>query len=115
MHSKPQFRQGVCPFAGTGLADAEPPHSPLTYPVPLGKRSQCVYFRAGNSSGELVSVVLMRDGSPMRCFPVGAKADVRVALAVAEDLPAGTAVEVPLAAPESPQGTVISDVGMMEI
>ena len=53
----------------------------------------------------------MRDGVPMRYFPIGAKADVHVPLRVVEDLEGGTAVELYLAAPEGLTGSVVVDVG----
>jgi len=115
MYSKPQFLQGVYPFTGVGLTDPALLHPALAYTVPAGRRGQFVYFRAGNSSSELVYVVLMRDGAPMRYFPIGAKADVHVALAVVEDMPGGTTLETFLAAPEGTQGTVVLDIGMLEI
>jgi hypothetical protein len=73
MLEKPKFLQGVYKFQGRGLDVPEPLPSPVSYKVPFDKRSQLVYFRAGNSSGELIYVVLMRDGKPMRYFPIGAK------------------------------------------
>ena len=72
----------------------------LTYTVPDGRRSpRPLYFRGGNTTDELVTVVLMRDGVPMRYFPIGAKGDVHVPLRVVEDLDGGTVVELHLAAP----------------
>ena len=50
-----------------------PLHEALTYTVPMGITSQPLYFRGGNSTDELVTVVLVRDGSPMRYFPIGAR------------------------------------------
>ena len=57
----------------------------------------------------------MRDGSPMRYFPIGAKGDVHVPLRVVEDLAAGTTVELWLAAPAGVSGTVVVDLGLVEI
>ena len=51
----------------------------------------------------------------MRYFPIGAKADVHVPLRVVEDLESGTAVELHLAAPATPAGAVIVDVGFVEV
>ena len=61
----------------------------LSYTVPDGAIAQTVYFRGGNTTDELVCVVLIRDGVPMRYFPIGAKGDVHVPLRVVEDLDAG--------------------------
>ena len=47
-------------------------------PSPPDKRAQTLYFRGGNSSAEMIYVVLMRDGKPMRYFPIGAKAATHV-------------------------------------
>lgn len=115
MYSKPHLLQGVYPFEGRGLNNPYPLSGDLTYTVPIGKRSQFVYFRAGNSSAELVYVVLMRDGSPMRLFPIGARGDVHVALAVVEDLLSGTKLEAYLAAPEGVSGWVVLDIGLVEV
>ena len=87
----------------------------LSYVVPLGATAQPLYFRGGNSTGELVCVVLMRDGVPMRYFPVGARETTHVALRVVEDLESDTRVELHLAAPEGLTGTLVVDFGMVEI
>ena len=115
MYSKPHLLQGVFPFEGRGLSNPYPLSGDLTYTVPVGKRSQFVYFRAGNSSAELIYVALMRDGNPMRLFPIGARSDVHVALAVVEDLMAGTKLEAYVAAPEGVSGSVVLDIGMVEV
>ncbi len=115
MYSKPKLMQGVFPFTGHGLTNPHLLSADLTYVVPVGKRSQFVYFRAGNSSAEMIYVVLLRDGQPMRYFPIGARADVHVALAVVEDLMSGTKLETYLAAPEGVGGHVVLDIGLVEI
>ncbi len=115
MYSKPQFLQGVYPFQGQGLTNPSLLSSDLNYTVPVGKRTQFVYFRAGNSAAEMVYVVLMRDGSPMRFFPIGAKSDVHVALAVVEDMTSGTKLETYVASPEGVSGQVVLDIGLVEI
>ncbi|MBV9850342.1 MAG: molybdopterin oxidoreductase [Armatimonadetes bacterium] len=115
MYSKPQFLQGVYPFAGQGLTNPHLLSPELTYTVPVGKRTQFIYFRAGNSAAEMVYVSLMRDGNPMRLFPIGARGDVHVALAVVEDLMSGTKLETFIAAPENVSGQVVLDIGLVEI
>lgn len=115
MHSTPRFLQGAYPFEGQGL-DKPCPFSPaLGYVVPPGVTSQPVYFRGGNSSDELICVVLVRDGVPMRWFPIGAKSDTHVALRVVEDLLADTRLELHVAAPEGLPGMVIVDLGLVEV
>jgi len=115
MYSKPQFLQGVYPFFGEGLMTPNALSPALTYTVPAGKRSQFIYFRAGNSSSALIYVVLLRDGAPMRYFPIGAQGDVHVALAVVEDLLSGTRLEVALAAPDGVSGVLVLDIGITEV
>ena len=66
--------------------------------MPDGSVAQALYFRGGNTTDEVITVVLMRDGVPMRYFPIGARSDVHVPLRVVEDLEGGTAVELYLAA-----------------
>lgn len=114
MLEKPTFLQGVYTFEGKGLQTPGPLSSPLSYTVPFDKRSQLVYFRAGNSSEELIYVVLTRSGKPMRYFPIGAKSAIHVPLAVVEDLHPETPLEALVAAPAGASGTVIIDIGLME-
>jgi assimilatory nitrate reductase catalytic subunit len=83
--------------------------------VPDGSVAQALYFRGGNTTDELVTVVLMRDGVPMRYFPIGARSDVHVPLRVVEDLDGGTAVELAIAAPDKLAGTVVLDLGLVEV
>jgi hypothetical protein len=114
MLEKPKFLQGVYEFEGHGLHVPGPLASPVSYKVPFDKRSQMVYFRAGNSSGDMIYVVLTRDGKPMRYFPLGAKGAIHVPLAVVEDLHPESSLEVLLAAPAGVSGTVVIDIGLME-
>lgn len=115
MHSNPRFLQGVYAFEGKGLDQPLPVDSGLTYVVPDGVVAQAVYFRGGNAADELIYLVLLRDGKPMRYFPIGAKADVHVPLRVVEDLDSGTTVELHLAAPAGVAGTVVIDLGLVEV
>ena len=62
----------------------------------------------------MITVVLMRDGVPMRYFPIGAKGDVNVPLRVVEDIEGGTVIELQIVAPEGVSGTVVVDLGMVE-
>jgi len=108
------FLQGIYQFQGVGMEKTVPIHSELSHYVPDGVVNQTLYFRGGNSSSELVAVVLMRNGVPMRYFPIGARSDVHVPLRVVEDIDGGSAVELYLAAPEGVNGTVVIDLGMVE-
>ena len=115
MHSTPRFLQGIFPFEGQGADKPALLHETLTYVVPPGITTQPLYFRGGNSTGELVTVVLVRDGAPMRYFPVGARQAVHVALTVVEDLEEDTVLELHVAAREGLTGTLVVDLGLVEV
>lgn len=115
MLEKPVFIQGLFDFEGRGLSTPVSFSPPATYAVPPDKRSQTIYFRAGNPGEELIYLVLMRAGKPMRYFPVGAKSAIHVPLAVVEDLAPGSTVEILAGAPEGMQTAVVLDVGFVEI
>ncbi|BBY15442.1 molybdopterin oxidoreductase [Mycolicibacterium litorale] len=113
--STPRFLQGVFEFEGNGLDKPMPIDAALRYVVPAGAIAQPVYFRGGNSSDEMVTVVLFRDGKPMRYFPIAAKGATHVALRVVEDLLGDTVLELSVAAPTGCAGTLIVDLGLVEI
>ncbi|MBA2310979.1 MAG: molybdopterin oxidoreductase [Pseudonocardiales bacterium] len=115
MHSTPRFLQGIFPFEGQGVDKPALLHQSLRYTVPMGVTTQPLYFRGGNGTDELITVVLVRDGAPMRYFPVGARSDSHVALAVVEDIEDGSVLELHLAAPEGLTGTVVVDLGLVEV
>lgn len=113
--SSPRFLQGAFAFAGGGYDAPLPLDTSLRYVVPAGAIAQPVYFRGGNSTAEMVSVVLFRDGVPMRYFPIAAKGATHVALRVVEDLLADTVLEIYVAAPDGLEGTVVVDLGLVEV
>ncbi len=115
MISKPVFLQGIYGFDGSGVDKPVRLHPDLSYVVPAGVTTQPLYFRGGNSTGELITVVLVRDGAPMRYFPIGARAGTHVVLRVVENLEDDTTVELHLAAPEGLTGTVVVDLGLVEV
>ncbi len=115
IESTPKFLQGLFDFTGGGFASPKPLGETASYTVPADRRSQLIYFRAGNSTDALVALVLMRDGKPMRYFPVGAKCAEHVPLAVVEDIEPDQKLEVMIAAPEGVSGTIVLDIGLMEI
>ncbi|GAA4535502.1 molybdopterin oxidoreductase [Pseudonocardia xishanensis] len=115
MISKPTFLQGIFGVEGAGIDKPVLLEAGLRYTVPPGVVTQPLYFRGGNSTDELVTVVLVRDGAPMRYFPIGARASTHVPLAVVEDLDEGTVLEVHLAAREGLTGTVVVDLGLVEV
>ena len=115
MQPVPRFLQAVRTFEGRGLDDYVALDPPLRYRVPEGRQAQCVYFRGGNSSSELICVVLTQDGRPMRLFPLGATASVHVPLRITENLLTDTELELHVAAPAGTRGTVVIDMGILEL
>ena len=111
----PRFLNGVFALHGAGLDKPQRLHSALVYRVPADRHAQLTYLRAGNSSDELACITLMRDGAPMRLFPIGAKAATHVSLAVVEDLPPETEIAVFASAPDGIATTLVLDIGLMEI
>ncbi len=115
MDATPRFLQGVYPFTGEGLQKPTPLSAELAYTVPADKRSQLIYLRAGNSTDELIYLLLRRADKPMRYFPVGAKSTLHVSLAVTEDIFPETRLEFLIGAPVGVSGIVVIDVGLLEI
>ena len=113
--STPRFLQGAFSFTGTGYNKPALLDPSLAYVVPADKRGQLIYLRAGNSTAELAYVTLMQDGKPARTFPIGAKAGIHVPLAVVEDLQPDTRIEVFFGAAEGVSGTLVLDLGIIEI
>ena len=114
METTARFLNGVYSFSGTGLEHFAPVGG-LTYTVPADKRAQLIYFRAGNSADAMIAVSLVKDGEPMRYFPIGAKGACHVPLAVVEDLNPDSLVQVCLSAPAGATGQVVIDIGLIEI
>lgn len=115
MSESPKFIQGLFTFRGAGLGQAVPLRPPAAYKVPFDKRTQLVYLRAGNSSGELIYLALKRDNKNIRLFPIGAKEAVHVPLAIVEDMDPESALELCVGAPEGLDGSVVIDLGLLEI
>ncbi len=113
--STPRFLQGVFTFEGQGLDAPYLLDESLTYTVPPGASTQPVYFRGGNSTDEMVYLTLVRDGAPMRYFPIAARGSTHVSLRVVEDLLSDTVLELFVAGPKGLTGTVVVDTGLVEI
>ena len=80
MITQNRFLQGIYPFEGAGFDKPVPISADVSYLVPDGVIGQALYFRGRNTTDELITVVLMRDGVPMRYFPIGARSEVHVPL-----------------------------------
>jgi hypothetical protein len=113
--STPRFLNGAFPFTGMGYDKPAMLDPSLVYVVPADKRAQLIYLRGGNSSAELAYITLMQDGKPARIFPLGAKAGIHVPLAVVEDLQPDTRIEVFFGAAAAVTGTLVLDLGIIEI
>jgi hypothetical protein len=115
MLETPRFIQGLYYSEGCGLGKPVPLEPVAGYSVPFDKRAQAIYFRAGNPAGEMIYLVLTRNGKAMRYFPVGAKAAIHVPLAVVEDLNPEDKIEILIAAPAALKSSVVIDAGFIEI
>jgi assimilatory nitrate reductase catalytic subunit len=111
----PRFVQAIRTFEGSGLDEYDAFDPPLAYQVPEDRSAQCVYFRGGNSSEHLVCVVLTCDGDPMRLFPIGARGAIHVPLRITESLLTESLLELHVAAPLGATGTVVVDLGILEL
>ena len=109
-----RFLQGVHPFEGRGLTHPFRLADDLVYDVPAEKRAQLLYMRAGNSTDVMIYILLMENDRPKRYFPIGARADSHVTLAITEDIEAGSHLEVFIAAPEQISGWIVLDIGLVE-
>ena len=107
----PVLLQALTAFEGRGL-DAPAPLG-LSYTVSRGRTAGMFYFRAGSTVSGMVNVSVMRDGKLMRYFPVGPNSAIHVSLAIVEELPPGTRIEI-FAAGEG-AGTLILDIGYLEV
>ena len=114
MEDTPIFLRGTIPFTGAGY-DSPVLLPGMAYTVPSSRRCQTIYFRAGNSCDEMIVLVMLRDGKVMRYFPIGAKAASHVQLAVVEDIEPDQKIELSVAAPAGVGGTVVVDLGLIEI
>ena len=115
MLETPKFIQGVFAFVGAGLEEAVPLRPEMTCAVSSDKRAQLVYLRAGNSADEMVYLVLSKNKRPIRYFPIGAKGAIHVQLAIVEDLEPESQIEVGIGAPKGVSGSVLIDIGLVEI
>jgi hypothetical protein len=107
----PILLQTLATFEGRGLETPLP--LGLSYTVPRGCASGMFYFRAGSTVSGMVNVSVMRDGKLMRYFPVAPDSAIHVSLAIVEELPEGTKIDI-LAAGEG-SGTLILDIGYLEV
>jgi hypothetical protein len=104
--------RGVFAFAGKGLHEPFPVDAGLRYTVPGDSVARAVRFRVVNDSGDMVCIVLVRDGSPMRYFPVASQAEVEIPPRAVEDLRGGSTLELQVAAPKGRAGSLVVDLSL---
>jgi assimilatory nitrate reductase catalytic subunit len=63
----------------------------------------------------MVYLVLRQNERPLRLFPIGAKAATHVPLAIVEDIMPEARIDVLIAAPEGVRGTLMLDLGWVEV
>jgi assimilatory nitrate reductase catalytic subunit len=107
----PVLLQAIRTFEGRGLETPLP--LGLTYVVPAERTAGMFYFRAGSTVSGMINVSILRDGKLMRYFPIAANSATHVSLAIVEELPGGTRIEI-FAAGEG-SGTLILDIGYLEV
>lgn len=115
MPEKPRFIQGAFTFEGRGLERPSVLRPDVAYSVPRDKRAQLIYLRAGNSTPELINLLLTQNDRALRYFPIGAKGTTHVQLAIVEDMPPEARLELSVGAPEGTRGVVVVDLGLMEV
>ena len=103
--------QTITEIGGEGLNSPE--DLGLSYTVPQGCTAGVQYVRAGSTAGGMANVTLLRDGKVMRYFSISAGGTVHVPLAIVDELEPGTEVSVTAAAEGA--GTLILDVGILEV
>jgi len=115
MYTKAKFIQGIFNFEGSGLEAPSRLGPVATYKVPADKRAQIVYLRAGNSADALICVSLRRDDQLTRYFPIGARQSIHIPMVVTEDVFPESKIELLVAAPRGVSGTLILDLGLIEV
>ncbi|HYF64934.1 MAG TPA: hypothetical protein VD886_19065 [Herpetosiphonaceae bacterium] len=107
----PVLLQTITVFEGRGLT--EPQALGLRYAVPPGRCAGMLYFRAGSTVSGMVNISITRDGALLRYFPLAADSAMHVSLAIVEEHPAGSLLEVWAAGEGS--GMLILDIGYLEV
>jgi len=85
----------------------------LTHRVSQGCTAGVQYVRVGNTTEGMIDISVHEDGKRMRYVPVGAGGAIHEPLAIVDELQPGT--EIPTAAAAEESGTMILDVGILEI
>jgi hypothetical protein len=108
---EPILLQTITIFEGLGLDT--PQSLNLKYTVPKGRTAGMFYFRAGSTVSGMVNISVLRNGKLMRYFPIAANSAMHIPLAIVEELPGGTTIEIYASGEGS--GTLILDIGYLEV
>lgn len=103
--------QTITEVEGEGLNSPSP--LDLSYTVSQGCTAGVQYVRAGSTVPGMLNISLLQNGKVMRYIPVAAESTVHVPLAIIDELQPGTEISVAVAAEGS--GTLILDVGILEV
>ncbi len=110
---RPVLLQGVYDFPATGLRAPALLSPKLTYTVPIGSVAGVRFCRIGNNSAGMAYLTTIVNGDTHRIVPVAAHSVQHVAFAIIEALPAGSQIEIHIAAEAA--GTAIIDVGCLQM
>ncbi|MBA4115870.1 MAG: molybdopterin oxidoreductase [Rubrobacter sp.] len=103
--------QTITEVEGEGLNSPTPLN--LSYTVPQGCTAGVQYVRAGSTVTGMLNITLLQNGKVMRYIPVAAGSATHVPLSIVDELQPGTEVSVAVAAEGS--GTLILDIGVLEV
>ena len=107
----PVLLQTITEFEGRGLTRPQP--LGLSYTVPAGRTAGMLYVRAGSTVSGMVNISVLRNDRVMRYFPIAADSAIHISLAIVEELPEHTRIDIVAAGEGS--GMLIIDIGYLEI
>ena len=110
---RPILLQGTFDFPATGLKSPQLLSPKLRYVVPVGTVAGIRFFRVGVICEKMVCLSTVVNGMPHRLIPIAANSAEHVAFAIVEPIPAGSEIEIHIAA-DAP-GTAIVDVGCLQM
>ena len=86
----------------------------MVYVVPEGSLAALMYIRAGNASDQMIYLSINSNGKPRRYLPIGPQDGSHIELVIKDNIPAGSRLELHVAASAGALGTVVVDVGFLE-
>ena len=110
---RPIVLQGTFEFEATGLKNPQLLSPKLRFTVQPGCVAGIRFLRAGVICESMVCLSTVVNGLPHRLVPVAANSTTNVPFAIVEPLPAGSEIEIHIAA--NKPGTIILDVGCLQM